>query len=67
MKDGDRLLPMRALFIIDIRSRELHPTTAVWAEQVICCPCRRPLMLIMATSCDYILQVACCVAQAVLR
>lgn len=28
-------LPMRALFIIDIRSRELHPSTAVWGEQVI--------------------------------
>ena len=39
---GAPLLPMRALFIIDIRSRELHPTTAVWGEQVISLPWPSP-------------------------
>ena len=29
-------LPMRALFIIDVRSRHLYPSAAVWGEQVAC-------------------------------
>ena len=34
------LLHMRALFMIDVRSRELYPSAAVWAEHVrvsVCC------------------------------
>lgn len=34
-------LLMRALFIIDVRSRELYQSTAVWGEQVSV-PCRLP-------------------------
>ena len=56
---------MRALFIIDVRSREFYPSTAIWGEQV-----SRPFSRVLRNTVQILnssLKVSCCVAQAVLR